>query len=68
MANLKTVILKSGRGRLYERLLLSSFDWESVGVLDKWSITTGGRTWRFDCIHLDFVLPNPPSDALKSPF
>ena len=35
-----------------------SFDRESFGVLDKWSVTRGGRTGKFDCIlyHNNFFL------------
>ena len=24
----------------------SGFDWGKLGVLDRWSLTSGGRTWR----------------------
>ena len=39
----KTVILKSGRGRLrevvvYERFQLQRYDYEHFGVLNKWSL------------------------------
>ena len=45
---------KSGRVDLrevvaYDRLQLLGFDWEKFGVLDRWSLTRGGRTWKFDC-------------------
>jgi len=38
-----------GRWSFYEKFQLKGFDWENFGVLDKWSIMGGGRTWKFDC-------------------
>ena len=34
---------------IYERFQLKGFDWEKFGVLDRWLLTRGGRTWRFNC-------------------
>ena len=33
-----------------KRFQLEGFDWESLGVLDRWSLIGGGHIWRFDYI------------------
>ena len=33
----------------YQRFQLQGFDWGSFGVLDRWSLTRGGRTRTLDC-------------------
>ena len=32
----------------YERFQQYGFAWEKFGVLDRWSLMGGCRTWRFD--------------------
>ena len=34
------------------------FDWEKFGVLDWWSLTKGGHTWRFDCTEKNGTIRN----------
>ena len=38
-----------GRGGRLLEVPTVRLDWESFGILDKWSLMRGGRTWRFDC-------------------
>ena len=33
-----------------KRFQLEGFDWESLGVLDRWLLIGGGHIWRFDYI------------------
>ena len=73
MKNYIAVTSKGCRGRLgevvfYEGFQLKGFDWEKFGILDKWSLTRGGRTWRFDCMALSFcfVSGRGPSWVLVS--
>ena len=52
--NSKTVSRKSGRGRLQEVVVYERFQYKSLtenifGVLGRWLLMGGGRTWRFDC-------------------
>ena len=51
----KTVSQNSGRGCLGEVVLYERFQYKALtenifGVLGRWSLMGGGRTWRFDCI------------------
>ena len=52
--NSKTVSWKSGHGRLQEVVVYERFQYKSLtenifGVLGRWLLMGGGRTWRFDC-------------------
>ena len=57
---LKTMELsqvESGRGRLksFTKFNCSDFAAENFGVLDRWSLIGGGRTWRLKCSRSDLV-------------
>lgn len=39
---------------VYAGFLLWGFEWENLIVLDRWSLTRGGHTWRFKCITVHF--------------
>ena len=51
MKNYNAVTSKSARGLsevvVYERFQLQFFDWDKFSFLVRWSLTRGGRTWRF---------------------
>ena len=48
--------MRNGRLREVPATGFNSFEREKFGVLDRWSLTRGGRTWRFDCNYF-VVLP-----------
>ena len=59
--NSETVKQKSGCGRfrevvVFERLQLQWFCWENFGVVDKWLLMGGGRTWKVDCKKMNYTL------------
>lgn len=55
-------------GVTYERFLLQGFEWENFGVLHRWSLTRGGRTWRLACNRVlqEWVITLSPTPNLEA--
>ena len=62
--NSKTVNRKSGRSQLWQVAIYERFQYKALtenifGVLGRWLLIGGGRTWKFDCIKRHALTARP---------